>query len=363
MHKKSIYLVPGPTLVPTKISKIYQKQFGSAYLEKDFLKLYQETGHKLKSIMQTQSSMIMMTGEAMLGLWAGLKSCLQPGDKVLAISNGVFSSGIALMANSLGAKVQTIEFPFNQAANDFARIESAIKRYRPKMITAVHCETPSGILNPLATIGQLKKQYHIPLFYVDAVASIGGVEVKTDAWQIDICLGGAQKVLSTFPDMTFLSVSDNAWEIIDKTDYQGYDALKPFHNILQPSDFPYTPHWHGVAALNAASTFLLEEGLDKVYARHEKVACFCREEIIAMGLELFPQELSYAAPTVTAVLVPTRITWEKLDQKLRQAGLYLAGSYGSLANKVFRIGHMGNQAEQSLVEQGLKILKRVLGNC
>ena len=109
------------------------------------------------------------------------------------------------------------------------------------MITVVHCETPSGTLNPLAELGQVKKELGVPLLYVDAVSSIGGAPVLTDEWNIDLCLGGSQKCLSSLADMAFLAVSDAAWEIIDQVGYVGYCALKPFRTAQTEHYFPYTP--------------------------------------------------------------------------------------------------------------------------
>ncbi|MCK4869505.1 MAG: alanine--glyoxylate aminotransferase family protein [Gammaproteobacteria bacterium] len=356
----NIYLVPGPTTVPAKIRAIYQHDFGSSDLDSDFFQLYSATEQLLQQLFGTTNSVVMMTGEAMLGLWGGLKSCLQPGDKVVSIANGVFGRGIGEMAQSLGAEVEFVEFPFYEAASDFERIDTVVKRVQPKMITAVHCETPSGILNPIAEIGAIKAKYNTPLLYVDAVASLGGAPVEVDNWHIDICLGGSQKVLSCPPDMTLLSVSPTAWETIQQVNYSGYDALGPYFNALKQQLFPYTPHWRGIAALTLATKMLLEEGLEQVFARHQQVATFCREKIAELGLTIYPHDKIYAAPTVTAINVPKNFTWNKLNNSLREHGLIVGGSFGPLAEKVFRIGHMGSQADMKLIKNALSILKLAL---
>jgi aspartate aminotransferase-like enzyme len=228
------------------------------------------------------------------------------------------------------------------------------------MITAVHCETPSGTLNPMAEIGRIKKDLEVPLLYVDAVSSIGGAPVLTDEWNVDLCLGGSQKCLSSLADMAFLSVSDGAWEIIDQIDYVGYDALKPFRSAQSEHYFPYTPNWHGVAGLNAGAELILQEGLSNSYFRHQENAKFCRNELTQMGLALFPSSDAIPSPTVTAVNVPDGITWQEFDAKVRQSGLVVAGSYGPLTDKVFRLGHMGTQADKDLVARALDAIKKVL---
>ena len=360
MKKKHIYLIPGPTKVPAKISRAYQRDFYTANLEKDFETIYKETAKNLAKIMQTKNQVVMLSGEAMVGLWAGLKNTLKSGDRVLAIDNGIFGHGIGEMAKSIGANVLTLSFDYDKAPTDYNKIAAAIKKHKPKMITAVHCETPSGMLNPLLKIGTLKKQFKVPLFYVDAVASVGGAEVKVDDWNIDICLGGGQKALSTFPDLGFLSISKTAWEHIEKIAYVGYDALSPLQNPFQYPYFTYAQNWGGVAALNIASKMLLQEGLENVFLRHKKASQFCIQKIRTMGLEIYPADEKYSSPTVTAVKIPKNISWQKLNKSLLANGLSVGGSFGPLAGKIFRIGHMGSQTNLMLLKQGFGIFEKVL---
>ena len=200
----------------------------------------------------------------------------------------------------------------------------------------------------------------MPLLYVDAVASMGGTPVLVDDWNIDLCLGATQKCLSSLPDLAFVSISDAAWEIIERVDYVGYDALKPFQTARADKYFPYTPNWHAMAGLNAGAEFIINEGLEKCFARHEKVADYCRRRMSDIGLSLFPAPGASPSPTVTAVNVPPGITWPAFDAKLRKDGLVVAGNYGPLAGKVFRMGHMGAQADMGLVKRALDVTEQVV---
>lgn len=355
-----IPMVPGPVKVAQQVLDAYQTNYGSADLEAEFLELYNRTEANLKTIMATKNQVVIQSGEGMLALWAGLKSCLRPGDRVLSIATGVFGDGIGDMAAAIGADVRKISLPYDQTITDTDQIQSEITAFKPKMITAVHCETPSGTLNPLEALGRIKKELDVPLLYVDAVSSIGGAPVLTDEWNIDLCLGGSQKCLSSLPDMAFLSVSDAAWEIIDQVDYNGYDALKPFRTAQSRHYFPCTPNWHGIAGLNTGAELILKEGLAESFNRHDDVARFCRQQIMEMGLTLFPSATAIPAPTITAVNVPQGISWPDFDAKLRQQGLVAAGSYGPLADKVFRLGHMGTQADRELVARALDAIRKVL---
>ncbi len=360
MKTYPIPMVPGPVKVPAEVLQAYLVDYGSADLEPEYLDLYRQVEANLQTICGTHCSFAIMSGEGMLALWAALKSCLRPGERVLAVATGVFGYGIGDMARSIGAQVRTVGFGYDQTLSDWEQIEQAIVEFQPKMITAVHCETPSGTLNPLAELGRLKKKHGIPLLYVDAVASLGGAPVLADEWNIDLLLGGSQKVLSAPPGMSFLSISAPAWDIIEEVDYPGYDALKPFRTAVQNGYFPYTPYWHGLAALHAATELLLAEGLEACFARHAEVARLCREELRRIGLEIFPAPGAISSPTVTAVKVPEGIPWAEFDRQLRLRGLVVGGSYGPLAGKVFRLGHMGSQANHELITQALTVIEAVL---
>jgi aspartate aminotransferase-like enzyme len=360
METYPIPMVPGPVKVPQAVLAAYNINYGSGDLEPEFLALYNQTEAKLQEIFGTQNRIAIQTGEGMVALWSALKSCLKPGDRVLVVATGLFGYGFADMARAVGAEAQVVGFAYNETLPaDLIEVERAIVDFRPKLITAIHCETPSGTLNPLAELGRLKQHHEVPLLCVDAVASLGGTPVLTDDWQIDLCLGGSQKCLSMPPSMSMVSVSDAAWEIINEVDYAGYDALKPFQEAQAQHYFPYTPNWAGIAAMNAACDLLLNEGMAASYARHEAVAAYGRSKLTDLGFTLFPSSTAVPAPTVTAAQVPDSTTWDQLNAQLRQRGLAVGGNYGPLAGKVFRLGHMGSQADMGLMEQALAVLADV----
>jgi aspartate aminotransferase-like enzyme len=231
---------------------------------------------------------------------------------------------------------------------------------RPKLVTMVHCETPSGTLNPVADVGELIKMHGVPLFYVDAVASAGGVPLFANEWSIDLCLAGTQKCLSSVPDLGILAVSDRAWDVVKNVKYQGYDALAPWRTALDERWLPYTPSWHAMAALHTACGLLMEEGLGAVFDRHANVAQTCRRRAREMGLQLFPRREEYCSPTVTALKVPESIGWEELDHRLRESGMAVGSSLEKLAGQVFRIGHMGTQADPQLIDQAMDVLEKCI---
>jgi len=357
-----IPMVPGPVSLHPKVLAAMNHDFGSDLIEEDFLPLYRETCRKHAKITNTKHDIVLMTGEGMLGLWAGLKSCLAKGDKVLAIGTGVFGDGIGQMAASLGCELKALSLPYNSTVNmHLEDIEAAIREFKPKMITLVDCETPSGTLNPIAEVGKIKAELGVPLLYVDSVSSWGGVEIRMDDWNIDILLGGSQKCLSAPPSMTMVGVSPGAWEAMEQLNYQGYDSILPWRSTFETGFTPYTAYWHGVAALNAAADVILDEGLDTCFARHKQTAAICREGLQELGIKTFPDPKAIQSPTVTAAFIPQGYNFHSWQAALREHGLITAGSFGPMLDKVFRLGHMGTQAHPAQMRKALEVIRKALG--
>jgi len=357
--RHAIPMLPGPVSVPDEILAAMRHDYPSGDMEAEFLELYANTGRDLAALMGTRNDVVIMTGEGMLALWAALKSCLKPGDRVLAAVTGIFGDGLGDMAAGLGCEVRKFRLGYNETLGDLSLLENMLEDFSPDMILAVHCETPSGTLNPLERLGGIARR-HGSLFCVDAVSSIGGVEVLADAWGIDLVLGGSQKCLSVPPSMSFLSVSPAAWERIEQVRYQGYDALAPWRAVGGEYACPYTPYWHGLAALHAGVRRILREGPELAFARHAAVARQCRDGLRELGIALWPAPGSVPSPTVTAALAPTGMSWDEWNARLRARGLVVGGNLGPLAGKVFRLGHMGSQARQDLMADALAALRDAL---
>ncbi len=352
-------LVPGPVRVPEQVLAARGRDYPSPDLDDGFFTLYAHVQQQLQQIMATRHAPAVMLGEAMVVLWGAMKSVIAPGDRVLALSTGLFGDGFADMARGLGAEVRLLSFG-DHATIDPQRAEDAARDFRPQLVTAVHCETPSGVLNPIQEVGQALHRQDVGLFLVDAVASIGGAPLDVDAARIDLCLLGTQKCLSAPPDLGIVSVSPRAWGTVRRVAYQGYDALAPFERAVEQRLFPYTHSWHALAGLEVACRLLLEEGLPAAFERHERAAALCRRRGSELGLELFPADEHYSSPTCTAFRVPERHPWPSLSAQFRERGVAVGGNYGRLAGKNFRIGHMGTQADEQLVSAAMDVIAEVL---
>ncbi len=358
MQQYKVPLVPGPVMVAPEVLAAYNTDYGSADLEPEFFDLYQQAEAGLQQLLGTENQIVIQSGEGMLALWSALKSVVQAGDRVLAVATGLFGYGIGEMAAQLGAEVETVGFGHAGIA-DPETVRAAAKRFQPTLITAVHCETPSGTLNPLQELGAISREVDA-LFYVDFVASAGGSPVDVDRCHIDLGLLGSQKALSLMPDLAMVSVSNRAWARIAAVGYVGYDALLPWRSALADRYMPYTHNWQALAGLQVSLQALFDEGLDAVYERHATAAAYCRQRLQALGITLWPEQEHYSAPTVTAAHVPAGWSWKALDRALRERGMAVGGNYGHLAGKVFRIGHMGTQANHALLTTGMDLLADVL---
>ena len=158
-----------------------------------------------------------------------------------------------------------------------------------------------------------------------------------------------------------LSVSEATWSFVEKINYVGYDALLPFKNALKNGEFPYTPSWRALAALDVALDLIDKEGLENVFARHKAAQAFTIKRLEEIGIKIYLKSSAETfSPTVTAAYVPVGWTWKEFDAALREKGLAIGGTYGKIAGKVFRIGHMGSQADLKLLERALDVMEAVI---
>jgi len=360
--KADLFMIPGPTRVPEQCRALYANQYDSPDLDPQFVKDYSSAESKLKGFLGCKNEdVVIMSGEGMLALWAGIKSVLQTGDLVVSIATGVFGYGIADMIAQLGCEVHRLGLEFDEAfdsslpGNRVNELKAMLEK-KPKLVTMVHCETPSGTLNDIEYLRTILDESNCEaLLYVDFVASAGSIPVNVHQNKIDIGCLGSQKVLSLPPDLSMVSVSLKAWEVIESVKYAGYDALLPWKNVKESAYFPYTHNWRAISALNLR----LEDfkDMNQWYEKHDQVAKKCRvlcKEVV----ELFPK--NGFSPSCTALKVPEGFTFDALNKALLEHGVHVAGSYGKIAGKVFRIGHMGTQCEIERIEKIASILKEIV---
>ena len=334
------------------------------HYDPEFLDFYEMTIERLQTAFGTASVPVVLQGEAVLGLEAAAASMIAPTDVVLNLVSGVFGKGFGYWARRYAREVIELEVPYNDSIEASTVRRALEDRADVTVVAAVHCETPSGTINDLFSIGPVVRE-HGALLLVDAVSSFGGERTDFDAWGADLVVVGPQKCLSGPPGLCMLHVSDRAWEHMEG------NPNAPRASILSILDwrdahlatkrFPFTPSVSEIFALDAVLRQYLDEGADAVRARHHRVANAARAGAQALGLSLWAARPSICSDTVTAIIPPEGVGEHEVRALARsQSGVMLSGGQGDLEGKVLRIGHMGTSAQPMAPVLAVAALGRAL---
>src|SRR5881394_738075 len=322
-----------------------------------FLEAFRRTERKLAQIFLTRNDVLLMQGEAVLGLEAAARGLVQPGTRVLNLVQGVFGKGMGYWLKDFGAELHELEVPYNDAVEP-ADVERYLDEHPGiELVTVVHSETPSGTVCDVSAIGPMAHA-HGALTLVDCVSSLGGIPFNTDEWQLDVCVAGAQKCLGGPPGMSLMTVSEAAWDRIRTNPHApraSYLSMLDWkEQWLDGDKFPFTPSVSDLHGVEAAVDELIEE-------RHERSAAACRAGARAMGLELWPRSEEISAACVTAVAVPDPLTDIQVRAHVRERyGVMISGGQG--AGNLVRLGHMGLTASGMYPVVGLAALGRSLAD-
>jgi pyridoxamine--pyruvate transaminase len=351
---------------PNNVSAEVRGALGSPILyhyDPAFIERFRATERKIAEIYGTSShEIILMQGEAVLGLEAAARAVVRPGMSCLNLVSGVFGKGFGYWLAAIGADLHEIEVPYNEAI-DPAAVEAYLDAHPEiEAVSVVHSETPSGTLNPVAELGPIARA-HGAVTIVDAVSSFGGIELRPEAWQLDLIVAGPQKCLGGPPGMSLMAVSPEAWALIER------NPAAPRNSFLSLLDwreqwhgagkFPFTPSVSDLHGVDAAADLLLAEGVEASIARHARVATTCRAGVRAMGLRLWPAREEIAAACVTSIAVPDGLTDIGVRDHVRERyGVQFSAGQG--AGNIIRIGHMGATARSMYPIIGLAALGRGL---
>jgi pyridoxamine--pyruvate transaminase len=340
-------LTAGPTMASHRVLAALGSPILFDY-DPVFLERFIETERLLAEVYRTTNDVVLMQGEAVLGLEAAARGLVAPGMRCLNLVSGVYASWFGDWLREYGAEVSEVRVPYDEAI-DPAEVERALAQHGPvELVSIVHSETPSGIENPLAAIGPLAHA-HGALVLADVVSSLGGTALAIDEWNVDLAVAGPQKCLAGPPGMSLVTVSPRAWEAMES------NPGAPRGSFLSLLDwkhkwidggrvaFPYTPSVSDVHGVHAALLEVVEDGgVEASVARHALAARATRAGVRALGLELWPRSDSYAANCVTAVRTVAGVGVAELLAHVRQRyGVMLSGGYGELKEKLVRLGHMG----------------------
>ena len=360
MNNKFVY-TPGPTRVSENVRLEIAKETTNPDIDVEFCEFYKNTCKKMSSILNTENDVYILSGEGILGLEAACASLTEPGDKVLVIDNGIFGRGFDDFVKMYGGEVVYFSGDYTKEI-DIEELEKFLQKENDfKYATVVHCDTPTGVLNDLSKICPLLKRYNI-LTVVDSVAAMVGEEIRVDDWQIDIALGGSQKAISAPTGLTIVSISEDAKNSMKnrKMPIVGfYLNLTIWENYYENKWFPYTMPINEIIGLDRAIDNILEEKLENVLARHEKIASATRKAFTEYGLKLYLE--SGYSNTVTAVEIPENIGALNLTKHmLEKYNTLVSTSLCDYKDKLLRIGHMGENANLELIIYVLNIIDKSL---
>jgi alanine-glyoxylate transaminase/serine-glyoxylate transaminase/serine-pyruvate transaminase len=367
MPGRPFLMIPGPTLVPERIVRAMSQPIID-HRGPRFAALVEACLEGLKGVFKTRDGHVILYPGSGTGAWeAALVNTLSPGDRVLGVVNGHFSTGFARTAESYGIEVERIEVEYGAGApaDEVERRLRMDSAHQLRAVLLVHNETSTGVTSNVAAVrAALNRATHPALLLVDAVSSLASIDFRFDEWGVDVALTGPQKGLMLPPGMAILAASEKAISAGEKARCpRAYWDWKPVLERNKRGEYPYTPATMLLFGLEEALRMLNEEGLENVFRRHARLGEACRRAVRALGLALLCRNPTEYSNTLTAVVMPKGFDSDELIRlAYRRLELSLGVGLGAVKGTVFRIGHLGGVNELDLlgglagVEMALKEL-------
>lgn len=336
---KEFLMIPGPTPVPESVLRKMAMSMIN-HRGKEFAQVLKNVTEKMKKVYLTESDVLLLTASGSGGMESAVVNFLSPGDKAIFCVTGAFGDRWAKMGQVYGADVIRIDIPVGEGVTPEIIEDTLKKNPGVKAVYITHNETSTTITNDLSNIGEIAHKYGA-IVAVDAVSSLGAIELKMDEWQLDVVVTASQKALMTPPGLAFVAVSERAWELYKSAKMpRFYFDLGEAKRMAENGETPFTPAVSQVFAIDEALDILFSEGLENSWKRHKILGKAVREGVKALGLKLLAKE-EFASNAVTGVYPPDGISADDLRRKVKERGVTLAGGQGKLKGKIFRIGHIG----------------------
>jgi (S)-ureidoglycine-glyoxylate aminotransferase len=369
---------PGPINADPRVLRAMSAQLLGQF-DPQFREYMAETAELFRGVFQTKNRWtLVIDGTARAGIEAALASLIEPGDKVLVPIFGRFGHLIEEIAKRYGAEVASVECEWGRVFEP-AEIEREVKKHRPRLVAVCHGDTSTTMAQPLAEIGKVCRA-HDALLYVDATATLGGMDLPVDAWQLDIVTAGLQKCLAGPSGSAPLTLNDRAEKRIvrrrhieeglrKKEDKPGEGPVfrSNYFDLAMVLDYwsdkALNHHTEATSMLYAArecGRILLQESLPRAFARHTAASKALTTGLEAMGLKLFGDQ-KHKMANVTGVFIPPGVEGEKVRRSLLDDfNIEIGTSFGPLHGKIWRIGTMGYNARKDAVLSTLAALDAVL---
>ncbi|MBG1263137.1 pyridoxal-phosphate-dependent aminotransferase family protein [Nostoc commune] len=364
MKDKLMLMIPGPTPVP-EAALLALAKHPIGHRTSEFSNILAEVTENLKWLHQTQSDVLTLNVSGTGAVEAGIINFLSPGDRILVGSNGKFGERWVEVGQAYGLNVEEVKVEWGKPLDPavFAEKLQADTQKQIKAVIITHSETSTGVLNDLETINRHVKEHGEALIIVDAVTSLGAFNLPVDAWGLDIVASGSQKGYMIPPGLGFVSVSPKAWEAYKTAKLPKYYLdLGKYRKATAKNTTPFTPPVNLIVALHTTLRMMKEEGLESIFARHERLKNATRAAIQGLNLPLFAADSS-ASPAITAV-APQGIEPDKIRSVMKKRfDIALAGGQDHLSNKIFRIGHLGFVSDRDILSciASLEVTLKELG--
>ena len=350
MQDKHMLMIPGPTPVPESVLLAMAKH-PIGHRSGDFSQIIGEITENLKWLHQTENDVLMVTASGTGAMEAGIINFLSAGDRILVGNNGKFGERWGKIARAFGLEVEEITAEWGKPLDPEA-FKAKLEADTNKTIKAViitHSETSTGVLNDLETINTYVKAHGEALIMVDAVTSLGAVNVPVDEWGLDMVASGSQKGYMIPPGLGFVAVSPKAWKAYETATLpKFYFDLGAYKKATDKNSSPFTPPVNLMYGLQVALEMMKAEGLEAMFSRHQRLTQATRAAVKGLGLSPFaPDEVASCA--VTAVM-PSTVEAEAIRSTMKKEfDIALAGGQDHLKGKIFRIGHLGFVHERDIL--------------
>jgi len=343
-------MIPGPTPVPEKVLQALSKH-PIGHRSKEFQDLVESTTKNLQWLHQTQNDVLTITGSGTAAMEAGIINTLSRGDKVICGENGKFGERWVKVAKEFGLEVIKIDSEWGNPLDpeEFKKVLEEDKQKEIKAVILTHSETSTGIINDLETISSYIREHNTALSIVDCVTSLGACNVPVDKWKLDIVASGSQKGYMIPPGLSFIAMSEKAWEAAENSNLpKFYLNLKSYRKSLLTNSNPYTPAVNLIFALDEALKMMREEGLDNIFLRHNKHKLAMSNAVKVLNLGLFADE-KHLSPSVTAIKTEG-MDAEQFRKTIKDKfDILLAGGQDHLKGKIFRVGHLGYVNDRDII--------------
>lgn len=364
MQEKELLMIPGPTPVPESVLQAIGKH-PIGHRSPEFSQIFMLATEKLQWLGQTKNDVFIYTASGTGAMEGGIANTINRGDKVLSLVIGVFGKRFADVAELYGADVTRIEKEPGECVSPQElqeKLEEAKAEGKPyKAVTLTHSETSTGTANDIYTlIPMIKKSNPETLVMLDAVTSLGCMQLEIDKLEIDVCVSGSQKGFMLPPGLSFIYVSDLAWKAKEVcTTPVFYFCWKEAKKALESKTTPWTPNVNHIVGLEVALRHMKNETLQGVIDRHTRLRDMLRQGIKDLGLKLLTDDKS-ASSAITAIWPPEGVAVPDIRKAFKQDwNITVANGQRHLKDKLFRMGHLGFVCERDIVT-GLACLKEVL---